>query len=185
MKKILFTVILALLIVVPTFAGNHDPAAITPLLKDAKISLLDGIDLAEKVSGPATSAKFEVSDDGKLALSVYTIPEGLGVEPERATLTELGGDAAQSPFQFTAEVFEDKEHIARASDHMTLLQLSKYSLRQLVERALARKPGTPIDIRNPMVRNHRPVADVVIVDSSGKAHTVTVNVLTGRARLGQ
>lgn len=183
--KTLFTVTFVLLTVTSVFAGNHDPAAIIPLLKDAKISLLDGISLAEKVSGPVTSAKFEVSDGGKLELSVYTVPEGFRIEPEKATLTELSGEAAQSPFKFAAEVFQDKEHIVRATVHMTLFQLSKHSLREVVERALSLKPGTPIDVRNPMVRNHRAVADVVIVDSYGQVYTVTVDVLTGQTRLSQ
>lgn len=181
--KNLVAAILSLLALNPAFAGNHDPAAIAKLLKGATITLLAGIDQAEKASGPATSAKFEISDSGKLELSVYTIPEGLGVEPEKATLTELGGDATMSPFKFAPEVFKDKEHIARASVHMTLFQLSKFSLRQIVEHAVKLKAGTPIDVRNPMVRNHRPVADVVIVDGHGYAATVTVDLLTGQAHL--
>ena len=183
--KTLFTVIFALLTISPTFAGSHDPAIIIPLMRSASISLLDAIALAEKVSGPATSAKFEVSDSGKLELSVYTIPEGLGVEPEKATLTELGGNASQRPFRFAAEVFRDKEHIARASVHMTLFQLSRHSLRQVIERALARQPGTPIDVRNPMVKNRRAVADVVIVDSYSTVRTVTVDIVTGQTRLAE
>ncbi|MBI3555343.1 MAG: hypothetical protein HY074_03645 [Deltaproteobacteria bacterium] len=182
--KTMFTVIFALLSTCPTFAGSHNPNDIIPLLKNSTISLLDGIALAEKTSGPATSAKFEESD-GKLVLSVYTVPEGLGVEPEKATLTELGGDTSQRPFRFAAEVFQDKEHLTRASVHMTLFQLSRFSLSQVIQRALARQPGTPIDVRNPMVSNHRAVADVVIADGDGDARTVSVDVLTGQTRLAQ
>lgn len=41
-----------------------------------------------------------------------------------------------------------------------------------------------IDVRNPMVRNQRPVADVVIVDEDGdEATTVAVDLLTGQATL--
>jgi hypothetical protein len=160
-------------------AADHDPKSIITLLKDSKMSLLEGIDYAERSSGPATSAKFEV-DGGRLILSVYTIPEGLEIEPEKATLTELGGVATESPFKPNTKVFADKEHIARASVHMTLFQLSPYSLKQVIQRALMRQPGTPIDVRNPMVRNQRPVADVIIVDFTLGVHTATVDLLNGK-----
>src|SRR5712692_2058373 len=44
-------------------------------LKASKLSLLEGIQKAEKDHGPAISAKFEV-EDGKLMLSVYTAQAG-------------------------------------------------------------------------------------------------------------
>ena len=179
MKLILSICSLALLLGASSLqAGDHDPKVIIPLLKDAKMSLLEGIAYGEKMSGPVTSAKYEV-EDGKLLLSIYTVPEGLGVEPEKATLTELGGDASQSPFKPSVEVFTDKEHLTRASVHMTLFQLSPYSLKQIVGFALKKVPGTPIDVRNPMVRNRRAVADVIIADAKEEAHSVTVDLLTG------
>ena len=147
-----------------SFAGDHDPKSIIPLLKTSKVSLLDGIAFAEKTSGVVTSAKYEV-ENGALMLSVYTVPEGLGGEPETATLTE---------------VFADKEHIARASVHMTLFKLSKANIKQVIALALRRVPGTPIDIRNPRVANHRAVAEVVIACPSGKATTVAVDLLNGQ-----
>lgn len=161
------------------FAADHDPKNIIPLLKTAKMTLLEGIEYSEKTSGVATSAKFEV-DNGKLMLSVYTIPEGFGVEPEKATLTEISGSADDDLTKLTAEVFADREHIARATVHMTLFQLSKLSLKEVIERALNEQCGTPIDVRNPIVRNHRPVADVIIVDEYQSVFTVTVDLLNGK-----
>ncbi len=116
-------------------------------------------------------------------LSVYTVPEGLGVEPEKATLTEFGGAVSESPFKPSAEVFADKEHIARSAVHMTLFQQSRYTLAQVVLQALKQVPGIPIDVRNPMIRGKRPVADVVIVDSYEQAFTVTVDLLTGKTKI--
>ena len=162
------------------YAGGHDPRAILALLKASKVSLLQGIDLAEKLSGPATSAKFEVGDDGKLALSVYTVPEGLAVEAEKATLTELSGDPTAQSVALNAEVFADKEHIARASVHLALAQLSNFSLRQVVERAQKLGSGIAIDVRNPMVRAKRPVADVITYEKrSDTFYVVTVDLQTG------
>jgi hypothetical protein len=179
-----FVALAVVLATVSAFAGNHDPKAIIPLLKGSKVSLLEGIDYAEKTSGVATSAKFEVSDD-KLVLSVYTIPEGLGVEPEKATLTELSGPASEGASALAPEVFADKEHIARASVHMTLFQLSKFTLKEVIQKALRRQPGQAIDVRNPVVRNRRPVADVIIATDceNEAAVTVSVDLLSGRTTI--
>lgn len=181
MKKLVLS--LVVLASLNSYAGGHDPAAILALMKNTKISLIQGIELAEKTSGPVTSAKFEVGDDGKLALSIYTIPEGLSTEPEKASLTELSGDPTAQPFKFATEVFADKEHVARASVHMTLFQLSPMSLKQVIEAALKKVPGTPLDVRNPMVRKGRPVADVIIHEADeddDDFYAVTVDLLSGK-----
>jgi hypothetical protein len=179
MKNLMIVNLVALLFAGTSFAGGHDPKVILSLLKDSKVSLLQGIEQAEKTSGPATSAKFETTDDGKLALSIYTIPEGLGVEPEKATLTELAGDPTASPFKPEAEVFADKEHIARASVHMTLFQQSRLTLKQIVQKAQSRVGGVAIDVRNPMVRNKRSVADVIVAAKDGDIYVVTVDLANG------
>lgn len=181
MKTILLT--LALLVSLNTVqAADHDPKSIIPLLKDSKVSLLDAISYAIANSGPATSAKFEVANN-KLMVSIYTVPEGLNVEAEKATLTEFSGPAIEGTKGLKAEIFVDKEHIARASVHMTLFQLSRFDLTKVVQIAVKRKPGTAIDVRNPIVRNERPVADVVIVDKQNQVSTVTVDLLSGKTSI--
>jgi len=164
------------------FAADHDPRHIAAMLKDAKITLLQGIDQAERSSGAVTSAKFEI-EDGKLNLSIYTVPEGLSSTPDAATLTELSGDSAATPFAPSAEVFADKEHIARASEHMVLFQLSRFTLKQVIQKALLVKAGTPIDVRDPTVRARHPVADVVIIGNDGAPTTVAVDLQSGCAKL--
>jgi hypothetical protein len=160
-------------------AGNHDPKAIVPLLANSKLTLIQGIKIAEQNSGPAVSAKFEVGDDGALALSVYNIPEGLQVEPEKATLSEVSMDPTQASPKLAVEVFADKEHIARAAAHMTLLKQSKISLVSLLEMTAMKTEATPIDIRNPTVVNNKPVADVVMFDKNLRPFTVNIDLLTG------
>ena len=182
MKKTIILTALTILSAFKSYAGGHDPRAIIDLMKNSNFSLLQGISLAEKTSGPATSAKFEIGDDGKLVISIYTVPEGLGVEPEKATLTELSGDPKAVAVKLVPEVFTDKEHIARAAVHMTLFQLSKLSLKQTIEVALKNTSGNPIDIRNPMVRGKRPVADVIIYKATEDSfYSVTVDLLSGKS----
>lgn len=161
-------------------SADHTPAHIIPLLKNVKISMHDGISLAEKSGSLAISAKYEITGPGKLELSVYTVPEGLGVLAENATLSELSGDASETPFKFDEQIFTDKTHIARASSHLTLIQLSKISLKEVIRVATAENHGVAIDVRNPLVRNHLPIADVIVALPNGKATTVSVNLTTGK-----
>ena len=178
--KLIHITLLALMSSQLAIAGDHTPENIIPLLKGVQISLLDGITLAEKSGAVATSAKFEISGSGKLALSVYTVPEGLKVEAENATLTELAGYASNTPFSFEEQVFTDKEHIARAAVHLVMRQLTKLSLKEVILVATAENKGVAIDIRNPMVSNGMPISDVVVVLPNGKATTVRVNLATGK-----
>jgi hypothetical protein len=148
-------------------------------LKDAKISLLDGIAYAERTSGPTTSAKFEM-DGNDLSLSIYTAPQGLDTPAEANDLTELSGSPAVAAFAPKAEVFADKEHIARASVHLAIQQMSKLTLTQFIQKGLRVQSGTPYSVANPEIRNRQPVADVFIADSQNNSVKVTINVRTGK-----
>jgi hypothetical protein len=182
MKKLKISAISALLAL---FALSHAAVAaddpVLTQLPNAKISLLDGIKQAEKASGPVISAKFELDDSGKLSLSIYTAPAGLNTPAEANPMTELSGDPTVLPFAPGAEVFADKEHIARASTHLAVMQLSRLSLVEIIDEALEVQKGLPYSVVNPMIRNHKAVADVFILDRKGKSVQVTVNVQTGEA----
>lgn len=140
--------------------------------------MLEGIKQAEQTSGPAISAKYEM-DGTNLSLSIYTAPQGLNTPAETNDLTELSGDPTVAPFAPTAEIFKDKEHIARASVHLTVMQMSKFPLSVLIEKALDVQPGVAYSVVNPMVRNGQPVADVFIADDEGNSVKVTIDVRTG------
>src|SRR5437879_12267478 len=60
----------ALLLAVPAAAAEGDAAALAAKLKEAKVSLQQGLSASAK-NGKPISGKFEV-EDGKLQLSVYT-----------------------------------------------------------------------------------------------------------------
>src|SRR5881296_1175876 len=66
-----------------------------PLLKvlsNSKHSLADGIRQATKSTEVPISAKFELDDNGKLSLSVYTAEKGLTTDAEHNILKELSGN---------------------------------------------------------------------------------------------
>ncbi len=175
MKQLLMIPLVAVAVNSYALAGD---ALVIAKLKDSKISLLEGIKQAEQKSGPVISAKFELDGDN-LSLSVYTAPQGLKTPADTNELTELSGDPAIAPFAPAAEVFKDKEHIARASVHLTIMQMSNFTLSELIEKALAVHSGVPYSVANPMVRSGRPVADVFIADENGHSVMVTIDVRTG------
>jgi hypothetical protein len=175
MKKLL---IASTILAAMTSAASED-AVLLKKLATAKMTLKDVVAYAEKTSGTATSAKFEM-DGEQLVFSVYTVPQGLMTAPDQTDLTEIAGSATVAPIAGKAEVFTDKEHIARASSHQTLMQLSNLTLSQIIDRALEKEAGTAFSVKNPVVRNHRPVADVLVLDDDGDVETVSVDMLTGK-----
>jgi uncharacterized membrane protein YkoI len=160
-------------------AAEHDDAALLGRLKDSKHSLAAGIAQAEKENGVAISAKFEMDGD-KLMLSVYTAKAGLGNDAEHNALVELGGDATQSPWKPEAEVFEDKKHLTRSAMQLTLVQLSKLSLAEVIKKAEAAQPGTVYSI-TPAVKDGSPVFDVLVATAEGKRVHLSVDGKTGKA----
>ena len=106
------------------------------MLPAARLSLAAGIEQAAS-DGLPISAKFELSEEGAgpISLSVYTARGGKEAIPEENELTELFGDPTGSSWSPEAEVFEDMEHIARASQHLTLMQITSASLDSAVRAA--------------------------------------------------
>jgi len=141
-------------------------------LKTSKLSLLEGIQKAEKENGPAISAKFEL-EDGKLMLSVYTAQAGLDKDAEHNVLLELGGDATASPWQPKREVFEDKEHITRAATHLTILRRAKTTLPAVIGKASSQQPGTVYSV-TPVVRDKKPAFAVLVATPEGKTVELTI-----------
>lgn len=154
------------------------PAELVKALAQSKLSLLDGIRQAEKANGPAISAKFEV-EDGKLLLSVYTAKNGLGMDAEHNVLMELKGDATLAQWQPKLEVFEDKPHIARAAMHLTVLQLTKMSLPDLIQKAASMQKGT-VYSAIPTVKNQKSAVELLIGTPDGKSTSLTLDVQTGQ-----
>src|SRR5215216_445774 len=160
------------LILVPAAAQD-----LVPALKQSKLSLLDGIHQAEVGNGPAISAKFEV-EDGKLLLSVYTAKSGLKVDTEHNVLMELKGEATTASWQPKLEIFEDKPHIARSAMHLTVMQLTKMTLSDLIQKAASMQKGT-VYSAIPTVKNQKAAVEFLIGTPDGKSTSVTLDVQTG------
>ncbi len=70
------------------------------------------------------------------------------------------------------------EHIAWASSQLNVMQISKLSLREIIERALAAQPGVAFYVHNPTVRNRRPVADLVILSDCHDVTIVSIDLIS-------
>jgi hypothetical protein len=122
-------------------------------LPTSKLSLTDGIRQAAKSQGAPISAKFEFDDHGKLSLSVYTAEKGVAVTPENNVLKELSGSPEQAAWAPEVEVFKDAEHVTRASQQLTLMSRSPYSLLDIVNKAQARAPGNAFSVTPGMLKD--------------------------------
>src|SRR5207249_387699 len=84
---------LAILAPQPAMAQEkeNEYGALLKVLSNSKHSLADGIRQATKSTEVPISAKFELDDNGKLSLSVYTAENGLTTDAEHNVLKELSG----------------------------------------------------------------------------------------------
>lgn len=180
MKSIfIMLVLLAAAIALPVLAENSSKGKpLIERLSESKHTLLDGIAQAEKENGFAISAKFEIGGDGDLALSVYTAKNGRDKDAEHNVLMEIIGDAASSKWEPKTEVFEDKAHIARSAMQLTLMQLTKLSLSDIVKKACVAQKGTAYSAI-PAVEGRKQVVNVKVYTAEGKNMTVCMDAQTG------
>jgi hypothetical protein len=176
------TAILALVSGQPSLAKDYadeETIALLKVLGNAKLSLADGVRQVSKGGEAAISAKFELDDNKKLSLSVYTAEKGLAEDPEHNVLKEYSGSPEQTPWSPEAEVFKDLEHVSRASGHLTLMALAKHSLADFITMAQHHHKGTVFSAW-PEVQNHRAVL-VVLVANQGKVTDFRYDLVTGHA----
>lgn len=175
---------LSLAIAMPesSFAKQYDDEETTALLRvlnNSKVGLAQGVQQITKGEEAAISAKYELDDNKKLSLSVYTAEKGLGADPEHNVLKEFSGSPEKAPWAPEAEVFKDIPHVARASAHLTLMALAKHSLADFIAMAQKQHKGKVFSAW-PEVQNHRPVLVVLIADKDNVSE-VRYDLETGHA----
>jgi len=162
----------------PVGAAEKDEyAKLLPTLSKSKHTLAAGIrQAAAKGSEVAISAKSEL-EEGKLSLSVYTAEKGLGTDAEHNVLKELAGSPEADQWKPGVEVFKDVPHVSRASQQVTLMSLSKFSLLDILKKVKKDQAGTVFSI-TPVLRD-RKAQFVVLVAAKGKVVKLTYDVMTG------
>jgi len=97
---------------------------------------------------------------GKLSLSVYTATKGVSTPAEENVLEELSGSPEQTPWKPEVEVFKDVPHVARSSEQLTLMSLTRFTLLDLIGKLQPAQRGTVFSI-TPEIKQHKPVAVVL------------------------
>ena len=157
----------------------EETTALLQVLTNSKVGMAEGVQQLTKGGEAAISAKYELDDNKKLSLSVYTAEKGLGEDPEHNVLKEFSGSPEKAPWAPEAEVFKDIPHAVRASGHLTLMALAKHSLADFITMAQKQHTGKVFSAI-PEVQNHRPVLVVLIADK-GKVNEVRYDLETGHA----
>lgn len=184
-KSILGVTVLALFVIAWSLgpqivkAGEAGYGALIKVLPKSKHTLSDGIRQAvAKPTETVISAKFELGDNGKLALSVYTAEKGLNTDAEHNILKELAGSPEAEKWKPGVEVFKDVEHVARSAQQLTLMELSPFSLLDIIAKAEKQQSGTVFSI-TPIVQDRKPQY-VVLVAAQGKAVELRYDLMTGK-----
>jgi hypothetical protein len=155
---------------------THDDLALCQEMTRTKASLAEGIRQASKSETPI-SAKFEFDEHGKISLSVYTAAKGL-IEAESNVLKEWAGSPEGGQWRPKAETFKDVEHVARASEQLTLLSLTSKSLIEILGKAEQEQQLGSVYSITPLVRDKRPMFDVLFLQK-GKVTEVKYDLFTG------
>ena len=166
----------------PSFAEDADEkqgnaGTLLNDLAQSKVSLADGIQQATKGTDVPISAKFELDDEGKLSLSVYTAGKGLYVAAKDNVLKELSGSPESAAWTPKVEIFTDQEHLERAGKQLELVARAKLSLAEIVEKASKEYPGTVVAV-TPEVHAEKLVYEVKIA-KDGKVAEHHYDVVTG------
>lgn len=165
---------LALGISLAAHAADGGDAETVSRLSASKHTLVEAIRQAERTNGSVISAKFEF-EDGKLWLGVYAAKAGRAHDAESNTLIELKGEPNAAAWTPATEVFEDKEHLTRSAAQLTLMQLTKLGLADIVAKASIGQAGVAYSAI-PAVKNGRAVVVVAFALPTGKAAAVDVDL---------
>lgn len=159
-------------------ADDEETAALLQVLNNSKVSMAEGVQQLTKGGEAAISAKYELDDNKKLSLSVYTAEKGLAADPEHNVLKEFAGSPEKTPWTSEAETFKDIPHVARASVQLSLMALAKHTLADFITLAQKQHKGM-VYSAIPEVQNHRPVLVVLIADKD-KVNELRYDLETGR-----
>jgi len=163
---------LALVLLAPRTNAEDGDAALLARLPQSRHGLQEALDAVRAQGGVPISAKLEL-EDGKLWLSAYGAKAGLDKCAEKNELFELKGDASAETWRPGREVFQDKEHLTRASGQLTLLQTTRLTLDVAVAKAEGMKKGS-VYSAVPTLKDGKTAIDVRLRAPSGQSIAVVI-----------
>jgi len=139
---------------VPAWAEEPDPAALAAALKDAKVTLQQGLKASER-DGKPISAKFEI-EDGKLQLSVYTL--------KGDSFTEVVADPKTGAIT-KAEKITDPEDLEAATQQKGAMEKATVSLLTATEKVVKANTGFRAVSVLPAIEGGHPTAAVTLLQN--------------------
>jgi len=143
---------LAFLLAVPAAAAEGDAATLAAKLKEAKVSLQQGLSASAK-DGKPISGKFEV-EDGKLQLSVYTAK---GDAFSEVIVDHKIGKVVK------AEPITSGDDLTAAKAQNDAMAKANTSLSAAVSRALKANKGYRAVSATPSMKDGHPTAEVTLL----------------------
>ena len=138
----------------------EDQAVDWNAFQSAKVSLAKGLAAAQS-SGKPISGKYEM-EDGKLQLSVYTTSKG--------KFSEVIVDHASGKISKREQIKEGEDYSHAVAQNKAMAR-AKRSLSAAVARAVAENPGYRAVSVVPSLEQGKPVATVVLENSTGTKTT--------------
>ena len=164
----------------PELGGNPAQA------RNSAITMGQALAQTEAQNGVTIEAKFELDDAGKLSLSVYPAGQPVTFDAERNVFQEASADPTASPWTPSLDVFHDQEHLTRSARDLTLVQLSRRTLRDVVARV---EPSGRVYWAIPTIQEGRAgygvyllrdgVSHYVFIDGAGSARRQIVDLGAG------
>jgi hypothetical protein len=139
-----------------------DQAALIKALKDAKLTLLQGIAQVAKGTEVPIEAKYQMVH-GKLMLSIYTSAKGFDTAAEDNSFNEYIGDVTTATWTPRKDVFTDLKHIARSAQYHALLSMTTVSIPKIIQKASAHSAVLSVKEK---IRGGKPVFEVMVVQDN-------------------
>jgi len=147
---------------------NGDPT----IVRTSQIKMSDALRQMLAKYPAVVEAKFEIGDDSKLSLSIYTTGSPATLDAKRNTFFELAGDPTQATYAPTESKFDvpDEEHVTKAARDLTLVQTQTMELLGAVEKAESLISGGIVYWAIPTIRGTRAGYGVYILAPDGTSH---------------
>jgi len=163
----------AVALVAPPSQAEDSDGVLLARLPSSKHTLAEALQAVATEGSVPISAKLEF-EDGKLWLSAYGAKAGLDKCAEKNELFELRGEATATQWHPQREVFQDKEHLTRASAQLTLMQTTPLTLEMALAKAEAMKKGTTYSAI-PVLKDGKTAIVVRARTNAGQSVQVVIN----------
>jgi hypothetical protein len=144
--------LLGVAVTVPSAQAAESKEQLARAMRDAAVSLEEGLNAAAR-EGKPISGKFEIGDDGKLQLSIYTAE---GNKFSEVIVDHLTGKVAKT------EAITGGEDLDAAKSQNKAIGMARLSLPKAVAKAVYVNKGYQAVSAYPSLKDGRPVAEVTL-----------------------